>query len=323
MILVGSRALKQRYPDQRNWIDTDYIGTYSEVTNFINQLEKRGWGIETVYTIKEAKYMVVKLKDGGAIYEFEIAWDGSSAEEILNLPGAALDGVATPNLLFFLKSSHKYLKNSPHFLKTMRDYNFLKEQGCFIPHEWRAALNRRVKETYNYAHPKLNTSKDEFFKKEDKFYVYDHDSIHLAVKHLEKPAYEYFKGANEEVYCDRNKWEQQTDDIKQLAVLEESYVLALERSQIPYYFTPDPEKSFLKALEKVCTSITSGWFREYAYNNYDKVVARYAIDGKTWYVTAFHQAYDARIVKHLAEPGTKEALTQVILDKIKPEEETV
>jgi hypothetical protein len=30
-----------------------------------------------------------------------------------------------------------------------------------------------------------------------------------------------------------------------------------------------------KALDKVCTSITSGWFREFAWQNYDEVVKIY------------------------------------------------
>ena len=48
-------------------------------------------------------------------------------------------------------------------------------------------------------------------------------------------------------------------------------VLALERHQIPNDFRPHPKKSFDMALMKVCTSITSGWFREWAWENYDQV----------------------------------------------------
>jgi hypothetical protein len=60
------------------------------------------------------------------------------------------------------------------------------------------------------------------------------------------------------------------------AVLEESLVLAAERSQLAFPDAQiDPEWSFTMALTKVCTSITSGVFREFAWNNYDKVVALY------------------------------------------------
>jgi hypothetical protein len=50
-------------------------------------------------------------------------------------------------------------------------------------------------------------------------------------------------------------------------------VLALERAIIPN--ETEVNKAFDIALEKVCTSITSGWFREYAYNNYFKVKELY------------------------------------------------
>lgn len=35
-------------------------------------------------------------------------------------------------------------------------------------------------------------------------------------------------------------------------------------------------KAFDTALEKVCTSITSGWFRKFAYDNYDEVASLYS-----------------------------------------------
>lgn len=62
-------------------------------------------------------------------------------------------------------------------------------------------------------------------------------------------------------------------EIQLLGVLEESYVLALERSIIPH--NSDRRRAFAMAISKVCTSITSGWFREFAWENYDDVVALY------------------------------------------------
>ncbi|WP_457832940.1 DUF7275 domain-containing protein, partial [Staphylococcus aureus] len=65
-----------------------------------------------------------------------------------------------------------------------------------------------------------------------------------------------------------------------------------ERHQIPNNFNPDPTGSFMYALEKVCTSITSGWFREYAWENYHKIVAMHKKLGKTDYVKRFKQNFD-------------------------------
>ena len=46
-------------------------------------------------------------------------------------------------------------------------------------------------------------------------------------------------------------------------------VLTIERSLVPYPGKKTPEQAYLMALEKVCTSITSGWFREFVWENYE------------------------------------------------------
>ena len=114
--------------------------------------------------------------------------------------------------------------------------------------------------------------KENFFTNNVK-YVYDHDTIHAAVKLLDRPAYTYYMQDGAEVNCDKIKFYEQPEIVRLCGVLEESYVLALERSVIP--FKSDPDKAFKMALQKVCTSITGGWFREYAWQNYDKVLELY------------------------------------------------
>lgn len=52
----------------------------------------------------------------------------------------------------------------------------------------------------------------------------------------------------------------------------------------------------MMALEKVCTSITSGWFREYAYENYYEVVAMYHKLGKNDYIKRFKENF------HMVKP---------------------
>jgi hypothetical protein len=184
--------------------------------------------------------------------------------------------VAHRVVLYLMKQSHKYLKNSPHFEKTRQDIKYLNEyfRG---PIAWKgdlgAMLKKREELTYNYKLPNLKQSKEGFFT-DSVPYKYDHDSIHEAVKHLHLPAYKHYVKDGEEVFCDKDKWDALPDIIKLYGVLEESYVLALERSIIPY--DTDYHKAFKMALEKVCTSITSGWFREFAYYNYDKVMEMYS-----------------------------------------------
>ena len=179
-----------------------------------------------------------------------------------------------------------------NFKKTLNYITLFRNIGAFVPERYKDALAKREKDTYTYSHPKLNVSKKDFFTDTIK-YVYDHDTIHLAVKHLEYPAYEYYKEDKAEVNCSRDLFFSLDENTRLLGVLEESYVLALERSQIPNNFNIEPKKSFDIALSKVCTSITSGWFREYAYDNYDKVQSMY----NDSYVSKFKDGLELGIVK--------------------------
>jgi hypothetical protein len=133
-----------------------------------------------------------------------------------------------------------------------------------------------MNDTYTYSRPNLNQGKSTFFNSEEINYLYDHDSLHLTVAQGLSPAYKFFMVDNHEVLSSKAKFEQCSATVKLNAVLEEAYVLALERSQIPHPGVLTPRESFLMALEKVCTSITSGWFREFAWENYDTVLSLYS-----------------------------------------------
>ena len=148
--------------------------------------------------------------------------------------------------------------------------------------------------TYDYKLPKLNQSKADFFSGDGIEYEWDHDTIHLAVKFMDKPAYQYFSGG--EVWSDMDVFQTLPEEIKLNAVLEESLVLAAERSQLAFDPAPDSRWSFEYALEKVCTSITSGRFRAYAYENYDKVVALFDEKGQN-YLERIRDGIAAGIVK--------------------------
>ena len=290
IIIVGSYAMRRYCDINRIPSDLDIIGTYEEVEAFIKA---------TLPTIKSfvpttGGKKIVASSLCGFIIEAEIAWPNSLAEELMNIVTADIKSnevfhstfthsiqyegsvmLPSVDILLMLKLSHRFLRNSPAFNKTMNDIHQLQSRCAAIirpeHHDW---YKRRELATYNYAHPALNVSKDNFFGGSGLTYVYDHDSIHEAVKHLDRPAYTFFKPIDEEVLCCREMFELLPESVRLLAVLEETYVLAIERSQVPFPNTP-LEKSFNIALEKVCTSITSGWFRDYAWSNYDKVKALY------------------------------------------------
>ena len=271
LALIGSHALRHYTDIGRTPKDIDLIGTYNDVMDFVSNVGP----VKACYPIQGgAKYVVKTEQD---IIEAEIAWPGSLAERLLahisvETPANYL-AIPSLDVLYTLKMSHRYLKNSPHFLKTMRDIHLMRSFGAKVHDP--VFLKDREKETYAYNHPKLNTTKDNFFTGDGVRYVYDHDTIHLAVAHLGKPAYRFYQPETSQVNVARSMFFAQPDEIRLYGVLEESYVLALERSHIPYGARVAPKKSFDMALMKVCTSITSGWFREYAWEHYDRVQALY------------------------------------------------
>lgn len=307
MLLIGSVAAKAAGVDLgREPGDVDAICTFEQFQKWTRDNKSF---IKHCQPLSDTKFHV---RDNlGRNYEFEIAWEGTAARALLDVYNGA--GTASVDWLYALKMSHRYLRNSPHFAKTMRDIKTLREHitqdGDLIIHsDW---FKQRERETYTYKHPKLDVTKQEFFDGDGVNYVYDHDSIHLAVAlSLEvssygefcvpTPAYTYYMKDGSEVMTSKAKFFSMDEQIRLYGVYEESCVLALERSQIPHGLGkeggPTARWSFEMALMKVCTSITSGWFREYAWENYDKVLDLYNKLGENDYIKRFQENH------HLLKP---------------------
>lgn len=309
IVLVGSQALKHYVSPGRPPADWDLITTFDGLQLVTSRL--RQYGRVDSIPLSENK-TVLRCYDGPyrGMVEVEIAWPETAAEKLLSLvPNryvmfADLQ-VNLPSLdqLYTIKMSHRYLKNSPHFRKTRDDIMTLRKLGCNIfDEQW---LKHREDETYVYKHPKLNVMKKDFFKGDGVEYVYDHDDIHRVVAHYMTnpapgiagplPAYELYKEPGQEVKCSKSLFFSLSEDVRLNGVLEEAQVLALERSQIPFRGKVSPRRSFDIALMKVCTSITSGWFREYAWENFHKVEEMYEVD----YVDRFWAAVAAGKVRKL------------------------
>lgn len=311
MLLIGSRALIHNNPqlaETRKPVDWDIIATIDQFTAWHKANKHK---LKFAVPTQGGKYYHCQDKEG-VHYEFEIAWPGTSAELFLV---AYSDGetwnseygydIAVNNDLYLIKMSHRFKKNSPHFNKTMNDIKFLRQEvGMENLDYWmemhQDLFNLREKESYTYSHPKLNVSSKEFFSGDGVDYIYEHDSIHLTValtrigelgKSSLIPAYTFYMKDGSEVMTSKEKFFAASDKIRLYGVYEEVCVLALERSQIPYGLGkdggPTPRQSFMMALEKVCTSITSGWFRQWAWEAYDEVVDLYEKLGEGDYVKRF------------------------------------
>ena len=146
------------------------------------------------------------------------------------------------------------------------------EESQFYKSRYKETLIRAINQTN---HINLNQTKDDFFKTKNVTYIFDHDSIHESIKLTEEPIYKKILKPNEEVLCSQELWNKISDLEKKYCVLEESYTIAIERLLSKGHIN-DPKEAFLMALERVCTTLTKGWFREYAAFNYREIVNMYS-----------------------------------------------
>lgn len=275
--IIGSQANDIK----RKSVDLDIVGSESDCNEFVKS------NLDVIieqYQSTNGKKIIYKGSGctipNSNIIEAEITNKGSSAEKLYELILADRhtrfkNGIAYASLdvCYMLKMSHRFRKNSTHFMKTMRDIHVMRTMGATIRQEHLEYFKQREKETYTYSHPKLNKNKAQFFSGDGVNYVYDHDSIHESVKIMDKPAYSFFQADNTEVLSDMNKFFQLPKQIQLNAVCEESMVLAIERAVVPYRVAY--KRAYVTALEKVCTSITSGKFREFAWENYNTALAMF------------------------------------------------
>ncbi len=301
--IIGSLAMNYHIPGFREKPgDVDLVMRFETFQGWV----KHKKSVEACYPIQDGKKYMVKMT-GQPIHEIELAFPGTTAEELLimmegghhTVGGKAVlsyDFYTIPSLdmLFTIKCSHRYLKDSPHFHKTRRDYEILKKLCRIVEPEW---FKRREAETYCYSKPKLNQSKQGFFSGDQVKYLYDHDTLHEAVKLGDRPAYLAFKPVDRPVMVSRAMWDMLPYEVQLYSVLEEAYVLALERSQIPHGDKISPRGSFDIALMKVCTSITSGWWRAFAYENFYEAEKMYSDE----YVAKFQAALAAGVIKPFAQ----------------------
>lgn len=291
-LMVGSLPLHLLLEDSREPKDLDLLCRPAELQVFVENYKPakivvHGPNHISLQGCAEPPGLV-KLP----IVDIEIAWPGSTGEAILG-PDTSTNGLMvlpTVGTLYWLKMSHRYKKNTPHFEKTREDILLLRKhlENTGNVEEWSNPpwYKARNDETMAYNHPNLQPgqSKDAFFSGDGVKYYFDHDYIHTVVARIHgasQPAYTYYLREGEEVACDKEKFFQLPLSERIRGVSEEATVLALERSQIPRRMDAqfskdiDPAWSYRYALQRVCTSITSGWFREFAWEHYDEVLRDY------------------------------------------------
>lgn len=274
-ILIGSRAMSEHMDIGRDPLDTDYIGTFEYVNEYSNV---SGVKMRTLSTNKVVFFMPNK-----EIIELEVAWAGSTGAELIeyvrnDINTLHFDDYDVPSLdvLYAIKMTHRFKRDITHFEKTRRDILHMESEGAKIPEDLQDWYKRRLKETLDFKSPSLNQDKASFFTDAVDYY-WDHDSIHEVVARGHRPAYMEYKIPEEDVKCSRELFEECSFQSRLNGVIEEATVLAIERSIYPYYWDKPEmwESVYRMSLLKVCTTITSGWFRDFAWRNYSAALTEF------------------------------------------------
>lgn len=175
--------------------------------------------------------------------------------------------------LSIVKRSH--LWRDYFFDKHMAHYNFhLRDQVKNYTKFDHEMLDTRTQDSYTYfneKHPNLNQAVKSFF--DD--YVekkYDHDMLHSLFAHVERPMYTYMQPDPSKAWCDRKLWNRFNHQEKLWCVAEEAYVIATERFLVPSEWKTPSKLAFYKSLNKICTTLCSGFFRDFAIDNYQEVL---------------------------------------------------
>lgn len=161
------------------------------------------------------------------------------------------------------------------------DHNWIKHISCFHkflkphfnPRDWEL-VEAREKITLDLARqkaPSLMMDNVDFF--DDAVQKkYDHDWLHERVAFYDRPLYERLKFSHklDLAWCEKDLWDQFSHEDKLKCVVEEASVIALERFLLPG-LVRTPVEAYNKALRKVCTSLTSGWFRSFAIWNWPEL----------------------------------------------------
>jgi hypothetical protein len=288
MIIVGSRALKVYFPNiDRQVGDVDVIGTNEDIKYLIDTLKPKEvketphlislFGIEnktTLFNTDNVEILNADTSDALKKYLEYSKLKDKDMPEIFHIPIE----FAPLEVIYSIKKSHIHFPIK--FDKHIKDYCLLND---FFEGEDRLSdiTKLNFKETEDRVGklktPSLNKSTNQFFG-QSKDYVqsfFIHDHIHMVMSHYDRPIYERMQKDSTLAKCEKDMWDEFSFEDKCKAVLEEAYVIALERKIIPcLYGGKDwvPSDVALNwALMRICTTLCSGWFRKFATDNYFRI----------------------------------------------------
>lgn len=276
MLLIGSKALRHWVPTSRPGFDHDMLATRAEFDRFV-EINKASTTHFRTSRDKEKFALII----AGNPVEIELALPGGSNEILMSLatgPKISVFGcevqVADAATLYAVKRSH--LNLPLNWWKHIIDYHKLKalkpELTSLHEKAWRM---RRVECEARYKKtpkPNLMVSNEEFFGKSQKVVnrVFVHDDLHFSTCFYERPMYEKLKHDQSLAWCDNKLFNGLSHGDKIKCVQEEAFALALERKVVPAMNegrTYSADLCFRHGVERIGTTLTSGWFREFTQEN--------------------------------------------------------
>ncbi len=293
MIVIGSRAAKYHIPDFREPKDWDLLGTWNEIKCFLSVNKGRLTGIK----IKDDLHKLHCRLDGIQV-EVEMAEHGTSAADLsiyadkVGRLSVGNYGVRVPSLAVLTAIKRSHLEYPIRWQKSIVDYHQLKSRAGELSIEETKAIALRSQEIAARAAGKLpkvdlNVSNDKFFKKSQAAVgrLYEHDDLHRATCFYDKPLFETLKDDKSKAFIPKKNFDKLPLLDKVRLVQEECFAIGLERMIIPGK-TNDPKEAFDHAIQRICTTLCKGWFRDFAIENYPAII-NYDRD----FVTLFRERY--------------------------------
>ena len=291
MLLIGSAAAKYHIPWFRQPSDYDILLSEIELGEFYKKNEDR------IVEFRPQFYknrFTCELVDAGKIVRIElhVATPGSGYEMLIkaqrhtrstNILNCTMT-IASLRTLLTIKKTH--ITFPIKWAKHIRDYHILKQHDLDIEYveqdnlmlvaAYFSIFEDTQKRFNKYKSSSLDMTNDEFFAKSSAYVnrKYEHDDLHRLVAFHDAPMYTKLKSDQSKALCLKSKWNELCTEDKIRAVKEEAYVIALERKIIPAYERGQEitselrEAAFSWAVERICTTLTSGWFREFAIENW-------------------------------------------------------
>jgi hypothetical protein len=316
MIIIGSRAMALQFNHiRRVTAKTDYDVIMGN-GEFPQWIEDNKSHIKSLIPRSANKYKAIVENVGKRVqYEIELGFEGTSSKWLLDHKDEVCYGTVTgflsesfdaldPDYLLLTKRSH--LIYPIHFEKNIEDYQFMKKRVTSYKNlindnplmkEYYTLRANEAKERFKQKTPKLNVTTEDFFSSKlpvPTYFVHDH--IHKIMAHDSVPMYTKMQPDPGSAWCSKDMFFNLSFREQIQCVQEEAYVIALERYIIPQFGDNcnDYRDCYKRAVKRICTTLTSGWFRDFAIENYDRVIAWY--DGA--YVEKFIKKFNEGEIKY-------------------------